>query len=59
MNRSELIAALAEHKGLKSDEATAVVEAFFDTIKEALATGNRVEIDQPPGVVQLMGAGHS
>lgn len=43
MNRSELIAALAEHKGLKHDEATALVEAFFDSIKEALLAGNRVE----------------
>lgn len=34
---------MAGHKGLKHDEATALVEAFFDTIKEALLAGNRVE----------------
>lgn len=44
MNRSELIAALSEHKGLTNDEATQVIEALFDSIKEALTKGDRVEI---------------
>lgn len=44
MNRSELIAALSEHKDLKVEEATQVVEAFFDSIKEALLSGDRAEI---------------
>lgn len=44
MNRSDLIAAIAEHKGLKEEDAALIVGAFFDTIKEALAAGDRVEI---------------
>lgn len=44
MNRSELITALAEQKNLKFDEAAQVVEALFGSIKDALASGDRVEI---------------
>lgn len=44
MNRSELIAALSEHRNLKVEEASLVVEALFATIKEALLSEDRVEI---------------
>ena len=44
MNRSELIAALAERHGLKQEEAAGFIEQFFDAIKGALAAGGRVEI---------------
>lgn len=44
MNRSELIAALAERHGLKQEEATNLVEQFFGAIKGALVANGRVEI---------------
>ncbi len=44
MNKSELIAALAEQKNLKIDEASQVIEVLFGTIKEALLSDGRVEI---------------
>jgi integration host factor subunit beta len=44
MNKSELIKALAEEKKLHVDDATKVVSAFFDSIKDALVAGDRVEI---------------
>lgn len=44
MNRSELIAALAERHGLKQEEAAGFIEQFFDAIKGALAADGRVEI---------------
>lgn len=44
INKSELIAALAEQKNLKIEEASQVIEALFGTIKDALAQGNRMEI---------------
>jgi len=44
MNKSELIKALAEDKKLHIDDATKVVSAFFDSIKDALVAGDRVEI---------------
>ncbi len=44
MNKSELITALAEQKNLKLDESVQVVEALFGSIKDALASGDRVEV---------------
>lgn len=44
MNKSELISHVAEEHDLSIDEATYIVSSFFDTIKEALIQGNRVEI---------------
>jgi integration host factor subunit beta len=44
MNKSELIKSLAEEKNLHIDDATKVVSAFFDSIKDALVEGDRVEI---------------
>ena len=44
MNKSELIKALAELKQMHVDEAAKVVNAFFDSVKQALIDGDRVEI---------------
>lgn len=44
MNKSELIATLAEDSNISMDEAALVVNTFIDSIKEALAEGDRVEI---------------
>lgn len=44
MNKSELIKTLAEQSDISMDEATLVVNTFFDCMKEALLHGDRVEI---------------
>ena len=44
MNKSELITTLAEESNISLEEATLVVNTFIDSIKEALAKGDRVEI---------------
>ena len=44
MNKTELIAAVAEAAGVSKKEATAVVEATFDTIATAMANGDKVQI---------------
>ena len=44
MNKSELIKSLADENGLSAEEATVVVNTFFDCMKEELVAGNRVEI---------------
>jgi integration host factor subunit beta len=44
MNKMELIQALRDANGLSRTEADSVVNLFFDTISEALAQGDRVEI---------------
>lgn len=44
MNKSELIATLAEDSNISMDEAALVVNTFIDSIKDALASGDRVEI---------------
>ena len=44
MNKSELIKTLAEQADISMDEATLVVNTFFDCMKEALLQGDRVEI---------------
>jgi len=44
MNKSELITALSEGQDIRADEASAVVNSFIDSIKQALVTGGRVEI---------------
>jgi integration host factor subunit beta len=44
MNKSELIKTLAEEKLLQPDEASIIVNTFFDSIKNTLKSGNRVEI---------------
>ena len=44
MNKMELIQALRDANDLSKTEADSVVNLFFDTITEALAQGDRVEI---------------
>jgi len=44
MNKMELIQALRDANGSSKTEADSVVNLFFDTISEALAQGDRVEI---------------
>jgi len=44
MNKSELVKVLAEEVRLSLDEATMVVDCFFDAIRVALLDGDRVEI---------------
>ncbi len=44
MNKSELIKTLAESEEIHVDEAAEIVNAFFDSIKESLVDGDRVEI---------------
>lgn len=44
MNRSELIKTLADDAHLSAEDATDIVEIFFDSMKKALLNGERVEI---------------
>ena len=44
MNQLELIEVLKNKKGIRKSEARAAVKLFFDTMAEALASGDRVEI---------------
>jgi len=44
MTKSDLIEALKTEAALTKNEATAVVNLFFDQMSEALASGDRVEI---------------
>jgi len=44
MNKLELIKMLKNEHSLTNKDAAAVVELFFDSMSEALAKGDRVEI---------------
>jgi len=44
MNKSELIRSLAEERNISVEEATDIISIFFDSMKEALKNGDRVEI---------------
>ena len=44
MNKLELVAMLKSECNLSKQEAAAVIELFFDSMSEALAKGDRVEI---------------
>ena len=44
MNKLELIEMLKNEKGLSKNEASAVLNLFFDEMSAALAIGDRVEI---------------
>ena len=44
MNKSQLIRTLAERRSISLDEASTIVNTFFDSIKETLLQDNRVEI---------------
>ena len=44
MNRSDLINALKDNVALSRKDAGKVVDTFFDSLKETLSKGKRVEI---------------
>ena len=44
MNKMELIAALREKADISKGEANEVVQIFFDSMTQAMAQGDRVEI---------------
>ncbi len=44
MNKLELISALKNEAGISKSEAARVVQIFFDSMAEAMARGQRVEI---------------
>jgi len=44
MNKLELISKLAEQEGLSKLESRKIVDLVFDTMSQALAEGDRVEI---------------
>lgn len=44
MNKSELIQSLAEKIKVSNDEAASIVDSFFDSMRDALLRGDRVEI---------------
>ena len=44
MNKSELIKTMVEEEQVSLDEASLMVNTFFDTVKDALREGDRVEI---------------
>ena len=44
MNKTELIAAVAEKAGLTKKDADRVVAATFETIAQAMANGDKVQV---------------
>jgi integration host factor subunit beta len=44
MNKMQLITALKEETGINKQEASAVVDLFFNSMADALSKGQRVEI---------------
>ena len=44
MNKLELISALKNEAGISKTEAARIVQIFFDSMSEAMARGERVEI---------------
>ena len=44
MNKSELIAKVAETTGMSKKDATQAVEAVFDAISQALQNGEKVQL---------------
>ena len=44
MNKADLVNALKNENGFTRHEAETIVDIFFDTMAEALANGERVEI---------------
>ena len=44
MNKAELVAAVAEKTGLSKKDSEKAVNAAFDTITEALAAGDKVQL---------------
>lgn len=44
MNKSELVQALADKIDVSNEEASKIVDGFFDSMREALLRGDRIEI---------------
>lgn len=44
MNKSELIAAMAEKSGLSKKDAEKALNSFEESVKEELATGGKVQL---------------
>lgn len=44
MNRSELIRTLADEAGISVEESAHIISIFFESMKNALLNGDRVEI---------------
>ncbi|MGN0894734.1 MAG: HU family DNA-binding protein [Succinivibrio sp.] len=44
MNKSQLVDGIAKKSGLTIKDSTAAVNAFLDTVKEALASGDSVTL---------------
>lgn len=44
MNKTELVNAVAETAGLSKKDATKAVDAVFESIKDALAKGEKVQL---------------
>lgn len=44
MNKTELIAAVAEQAGLSRKDAEAAVKAFTDVVSEALKEGDKIQL---------------
>ena len=44
MNKTELVAAVAEQAGLSKKDAEAAVKAFTDVVAEALRAGDKIQL---------------
>lgn len=44
MNKSELVKMLAENHEIPAEESSVIVNLFFDSVRDALLQGDRVEI---------------
>lgn len=44
MNKSELIQSLAERIKISNEEASTIVDSFYDSMRDALLRGDRIEI---------------
>lgn len=44
MNKSELISAVAEKAGLQKKQVSSALDAFVETVQEALVNGEKVQI---------------
>ena len=48
MNKTELVAAVAEQAGLSKKDAEAAVKAFTDVVAEALKAGDKIAASKAP-----------
>lgn len=44
MNKSELVQSLADKISVSAEEAALIVDTFFDSMREAMLRGDRIEI---------------